>query len=89
MPLLIQIKSPTLGGASTPIGHDSSIEIFDVVRNRVANPSLALILAAEEMHTALKLCAENIAGCLEQDDLPSMVILETARKALAKAKGAA
>lgn len=89
MPLVLRINSPTLWGTSAPVDHDCSFEFFDVVNNRVANPSLALILAAEDMHSALKLCAGNIEGCLEEDDLPSMVILETARKALAKAKGAA
>lgn len=41
----------------------------------------------EELYEALERALENIQGCLEGEDLPSIVIMNKAKAALEKARG--
>lgn len=52
-----------------------------------AKANAFLIAAAPELYEALKWALENIQGMIDEDDIPSFVIRDQARAALAKARG--
>lgn len=58
----------------------------EFARLRDAAQRNTMIAAESELYEALKYAADNIDGCLRGDDLPSLVIRDKARAALAKAQ---
>lgn len=55
--------------------------------NETPSPQERLMRRIAELERALKFCADNIEGCIMENDIPSTAILANARSVLSESEG--